>query len=130
MANKSVSGIIIRMKMRTSLTALVFVAISVAPAVALAVPVPIEGNAITLQNIVYLVRDIINIGIILATLAVVAMIVYSGFMMATSRGEETKYKKGKEMLKYAIYGALVVFGVGLIVNTIADVAYNPMDVLY
>ena len=93
-------------------------------------PIPIRGNAITLRDIVLLVQRVMNIGIVLATLAVVAMIVYAGFTMATSRGVEANYKKGKDMLKYAIYGALVVFGVGLIVNTIANVAYDPTNVLY
>ncbi len=121
---------ITRMNIRTSLSALALVAAYAFPAVALAetIPVPIEGRIITLRAVVFMVQDIMNAGIILATLAVVAMIVYSGFQMATSRGDETKYKKGRETLTYAIYGGLVVFGVGLIVNTIANVAYDPTDV--
>lgn len=94
------------------------------------VPIPIRGTAITLRDIVLLVQRVMNIGIVLATLAVVAMIVYAGFKMATAAGDDAKYKDGKQTLKYAIYGALVVFGVGLIVNTIANVAYDPTNVLY
>jgi hypothetical protein len=106
-------------------------AISFVPSSVLAaIPVPIEGNTITLRDIVLLVQRVMNIGIILATLGVVAMIVYAGFQMATARGDEGKFKTGKKTLTYAIYGALVVFGVGLIVNTIANVAYNPANVLY
>lgn len=119
--------------MRTSLTALTLIAVCAFPVVALALDSegpPIEGTVITLYDIVQLVRSIMNYGIILATLAVVAMIVYAGFKMATSRGVEKDYEDGKKMLKYAIYGALVVFGVGLIVNTIANVAYDPTNVLY
>ena len=124
---------ITHMSIRTSLTALALIAVCVFPMVATAidtVPVPAgyEGKIITLRAVVFMVQDIMNAGIILATLAVVAMIVYSGFQMATSRGDEAKYKKGRETLLYAIYGALVVFGVGLIVNTIANVAYDPTDV--
>jgi TRAP-type C4-dicarboxylate transport system permease small subunit len=94
------------------------------------VPVPISGNAITLRDIVTLVQRVMNVGIVIATLAIVAMIVYAGFKMATSRGQEKDYEAAKQTLKYAIYGALVVFGVGLIVNTIANVAYDPTRVLY
>lgn len=120
------------MSIRTSLRVLALSAMSLAPSLALAgsVPVPIEGNAVTLRDIVLLVQRVMNIGIVLATLGVVAMIVYGGFQMATSAGNDTKYNAGKSTLKYAIYGALVVFGVGLIVNTIANVAYDPSNVLY
>lgn len=119
------------MNIRTSLIALAFIAIIATPMLALAqIPAPIEGTAITLEDVVLLVQRVMNIGIIIATLAVVAMIVYAGFKMATSRGVEKDYEDGKKMLKYAIYGALVVFGVGLIVNTIANVAYDPTNALY
>lgn len=120
------------MSIRASLSAIAVSVVSLFPLVALAgnIEAPIEGNAITLRDIVLLVQRVMNIGIILATLAVVAMIVYSGFQMATAGGDEAKYKKGRTTLKYAVIGALVVFGVGLIVNTIANVAYDPTNVLY
>lgn len=116
---------------RTSLAVLALVAVCVFPVVAMAdlTDEVLDTDPITLQDIVRIVRSIINYGIVLATLAVVAMIVYAGFKMATSRGVEKDYEDGKKMLKYAIYGALVVFGVGLIVNTIANVAYNPAGAL-
>ena len=122
------------MNVRKSLTILIASTMYAFPAVALAQlsrpGVPVSGTGITLRDIVYTVQRIINQGIILATLAVVAMIVYAGFKMATSSGKEEDFKKAKQMLKYAIYGALVVFGVGLIVNTIANLAYDPTNVLY
>ncbi|MEK9209136.1 MAG: hypothetical protein AAB910_03620 [Patescibacteria group bacterium] len=119
------------MNIRTSLTALAFLAVIVVPNAALAeVSAPIEGNAITLADVAKLVQEVMNIGIVIATLAVVAMIVYAGFKMAVSRGNEADFKKAKDILKYAIYGAFVVFAVGLIVNTIANVAYDPTNVLY
>ena len=120
------------MNIRKTLSALLPVAVYLFPMTALAraVPIPVSGNAITLRDIVLLVQRIMNVGIVLATLAVVGMIVYAGFMMATDSGSGDRYKKGKDILKYSIYGALVVFGVGLIVNTIANVAYDPTNVLY
>lgn len=120
------------MNIRKALAGLMPVATLLVPTIALArpVPVPISGTEITLRDVVLLVQRVMNVGIVLATLAVVAMIVYAGFMMATAAGNEDKYGKGKTTLKYAIYGALVVFGVGLIVNTIANVAYDPTNVLY
>ena len=94
-----------------------------------AVPVPIEGRFITLDEVTTLVEDLMWVLITIASLAVVAMIVYAGFKMVISRGDEKEYGAAKNMLKYAIYGALVIFGVGLIVNTIADVATNPSNIL-
>lgn len=119
------------MNIRSSLSALGLAVITLAPTLVFAqVPIPVRGNAITLADVVYLVQRIMNIGIVLATLAIVAMIIYAGFKMATSAGDDTGYKKAKSILYQAIWGGLVVFGVGLIVNTIANVAFDPTRALY
>ena len=83
-------------------------------------------------NVTTVVDDIVYIVDIIAGLAgliVVGMIVWAGITMATAGGNDARYKTGKSMLVNAVIGALVIFGVGLIVNTIANFADNPDNVL-
>lgn len=117
------------MNIRTSLTAIALIAVCAFPVVVMAQEVPIEGTVITFDDVVTLVEDAMWALITVASLAVVAMIIYAGFKMAISRGDEKEYGAAKNILKYAIYGAFIVFGVGLIVNTIASIALDPRDVL-
>jgi hypothetical protein len=87
------------------------------------------GDTLTLSKILFLVEDLINVFITLATISVVAFIVYAGFKMATSRGNEAEFKKGKEILFNAIIGGVVIFGVGIIVRTIAAFGVSPTNIL-
>lgn len=107
-------------------------AVLLMPSFALAispVPVPIEGKKIGLSTLETLVEDIADTIIYIAGFIVVGYIVLAGFKMVSSRGNEAEFKKGKDMLRNAIIGALVVFGVGLIVNTIANIARDPSDII-
>lgn len=107
-------------------------AVLLVPSFALAispVPVPIEGKKIGLSTLETLVEDIADTIIYIAGFIVVGYIVLAGFKMVSSRGNEAEFKKGKDMLRNAIIGALVVFGVGLIVNTIANIARDPSDIV-
>lgn len=122
----------IMMYMRKTLIVVALLAVLLAPSFALAitpVPVPIEGKKIGLSTLETLVEDIADTIIYIAGFIVVGYIVLAGFKMVSSRGNEAEFKKGKDMLRNAIIGALVVFGVGLIVNTIANIARDPSDIV-
>ncbi len=117
--------------MRTLLISSLLITTFCIPAVALAVspPVPVEGTPIGLSTIETLIEDIVDTIIYIAGFIVVGFIVLAGFKMVTARGNDAEFKKGKDMLKNAIIGALVVFGVGLIVNTIANIAQDPSNIV-
>ncbi|MCC6404815.1 MAG: hypothetical protein IT405_00275 [Candidatus Yanofskybacteria bacterium] len=104
---------------------------SLSPVLALAqsVPVPIEGETLTLRKIVLLVQDVIDTLFILVSIVIVGVMVYAGFKMATAGGDSKKFDEGKTRLKQAVWGAIVVFGVGIIINTIADFATSPTQIL-
>jgi hypothetical protein len=118
--------------MRKPLITIALLAVFLAPSLVMAVspvPVPIEGKKIGLSTLETLVEDIADTIIYIAGFIVVGFIVYAGLKMVMSRGDEKKFGEGKAMLKNAIIGALVVFGVGLIVNTIANIARNPSNII-
>lgn len=88
-----------------------------------------SGESLTLLDVVLFVEDVANALIAIATIAVVGMIIYAGSKMATARGDDAEYKKGKEMLRQAIIGGIIIFGVGVIVNTIASFGESPTQIL-
>lgn len=88
-----------------------------------------SAQPLTLSKAVGIIQYAINTVLGLALTIVIAMIVYNGFRMATSRGNETVYKEAKKGLWYAIIGLTVIFGVGLIIATIGSFAQNPASVV-
>ncbi|HXK36218.1 MAG TPA: hypothetical protein VJ553_01410 [Candidatus Paceibacterota bacterium] len=84
---------------------------------------------ITLQNVVRLIGDIVDIFWVAATLIVIGFIVWAGVRMVMSRGNDTEFAAAKSALIKAIIGGLVIFGVGIIVNTLAAIGENPTRIL-
>ncbi|HUO75604.1 MAG TPA: hypothetical protein VMU12_01650 [Candidatus Paceibacterota bacterium] len=87
------------------------------------------GQAISLSDIVTLISDVVNYLLILSGIVVVGVVVYAGIMMATAGSSEDRFKKGKSMLINAMWGALVIFGVGVIVRTLASFAQAPTQII-
>ena len=85
--------------------------------------------AITLRDIVRLLGDIIDIFWVAAGLIVMGFIVWAGVQMVMSKGDPTKFKAGKDALIKAIIGGIVVFGVGIIVNTLVSIGEDPTRIL-
>ena len=84
---------------------------------------------ITLRSIVNLLGDVIDIFWVGATLVVVGFIVWGGVQMAMSQGDPGKFKTGKDTLIKAIIGGIVIFGVSIIVNTLASIGEDPTRIL-
>lgn len=119
--------------MRTTL-AILMIGMVLTPAVVLAASVPTIENVdtaqgITLSSIETLVQDAFNYFAEFAAIAVVAGIIYAGFLMATSGADSDRYENGKKILKQVVIAAAVIFGVGVIVNTIANFAQSPSSVI-
>ncbi len=91
-------------------------------------PLP-AGQAISLSDIVRLISDVVNYILITAGIIVVGIIVWSGIMMATAGANSDQFKNAKGRLINAVWGALVIFGVGVIVRTIASFAQAPTQII-
>ncbi len=113
----------------TAVTLITCLALPVAVLAAPSVSVPVQGNAITLQNIETLVQDVVNFFITIASVAMVAAFVYAGFLWITAGDNEGQVTKAKTMLRNALWGSLIILGVGVILNTIANFATNPTQIV-
>jgi lysylphosphatidylglycerol synthetase-like protein (DUF2156 family) len=113
--------------MRTLLIIIGMCALIAVPLVADADDLP--GKAIEVGDIKRLVERVVQMLITVASLAVVGFIVYGGMKMAMSAGNPTKFEEGKKIVINAVIGAAVIFGVGVIVNTIADFSDDPTTII-
>lgn len=94
-----------------------------------ATPAPIEGKALNVGDVVGFVEQIANYLLIVAGLLAVIYMVYGGIKMIMSRGDPKAFGDGRAIVINAAIGALVVFGVGVIVNTIRNFAKEPTSVI-
>ncbi|MFH1231185.1 MAG: hypothetical protein V1709_06775 [Planctomycetota bacterium] len=78
------------------------------------------GNAITLAYIADIIGKIARFLVLISAVIAVIMIVWSGVIWMTA-GDSKRVDQAKATLKNGVRGALIVFGVGVIINTIAAV---------
>lgn len=93
--------------------------------VALGADTPIEGTPIDIKDVENLIEDIANFLLTVAGIVAVGFMVYGGLQMVISKGDSTKFKDGQKTLTNAIIGAVVIFAVGVIINTIARFGEDP-----
>jgi hypothetical protein len=86
-------------------------------------------TGLTVTKVIDIVEYLVNAAITLMEIGAIGMIIYSGFKMATSRGDAKEFGNAKNMLLYAVIGLAVIFGVGIIVRTIAAFGQNPTSIL-
>jgi type IV secretory pathway VirB2 component (pilin) len=72
----------------------------------------------TYEGLMDAVWNLVDFLMRIAGLAVVVAIVWFGLRMAMARGEAAKYEDAKKGLKWAIIGAVTIFGVWTIIATI------------
>src|SRR3989344_3129443 len=84
-------------------------------------PPPVVGRGLTLAGLGSLIAIVgsflTNIGVLLAIIAVIV----SGIMYMKAGDKEANITKAKSWFKNVLIGALIVLGVGVIINTIANV---------
>lgn len=84
------------------------------------------GTTITSVDILDLMQRtggfLIAAGGILATI----VIVITGFMYMLAGSNQQKVTSVKSMFKAGIIGALIIFGTGIIINTVRSLATNPL----
>jgi hypothetical protein len=89
--------------------------------------IPRIGSAVQLKNPIRaedafaVLGNIIDLFLGLVGIVLVGMIIYGGFMMLSSRGNDTKIKSGKDAIKYAALGfslaitAYIIFQLVLVI---------------
>jgi hypothetical protein len=87
------------------------------------------GIPITLGSLEAWVTGAIRVFFTLAGVAVVAGLAYAAFLMVTTGSDPKRFKQGKDMMVQVLVGGAIIFGVGLIVNTVANFAQNPEGVV-
>lgn len=113
---KTIGKIVIPMAM----VSLPFLAFAVLPPVVN----PTSGVAINLLTIQTWIEKVgafmLAVGVVIA----VIFITYGGIKLVASHGDPTGVKAAHEIIKNGIIGALVILGVGAILNTLAGVLAN------
>jgi len=117
--------------MRKLLASSAIIGYALLPAVAMAatsIPVPVEGKSIKLSDIEVFIEDIVDTLITISAFVIVGAFVFGGLAYMGALGDE-RQKKAGTYLKNAAIGAVIVFGVGLILTTIADFAQDPTQIV-
>ncbi|MEK7125027.1 MAG: pilin [Patescibacteria group bacterium] len=78
------------------------------------------GQPVTLPFIEYVVSKLTDFLLYISGTVAVFFVVLSGILWATSGGDPGKLESAKNMLRAAIIGSIIIFGVGVIVNTIEN----------
>ncbi|OGY60390.1 MAG: hypothetical protein A3B23_01770 [Candidatus Colwellbacteria bacterium RIFCSPLOWO2_01_FULL_48_10] len=76
------------------------------------------ANPIGSNTFEELLNQVVDFAIILAVPIVTIMVLWGAFLILTAMGEESKYEKGRDSIKYAVIGFVAVLlakGVALII---------------
>lgn len=79
------------------------------------------GQEITLGEVEGLIETVARFLVVISVIVAVIVIILGGIMLMMARGNEEAAEKAKNTLKYGVIGALVVLGVGVILQTLAGV---------
>lgn len=93
-----------------------FVVFAIAPPV-----ITDQGGAVTLLQIEGLIKAIANFLVIVSVIVAVIFIIYGGIRWVMARDNDDAVKSAKAIVKNGIFGALVILGVGVILQTLAGV---------
>ncbi len=109
-------------KLRIYLPGLVLISLLVMPMVASALATPGTGDrGLTLTEIEDLIDTVANFIIAIGIIIVVIAIVWAGIQFAIAGGDETKVSNAKGWLKNGLIAALIVLGVGVLLNTASNI---------
>ena len=72
----------------------------------------------TINDLMRLVFDAIEVFVILATIAFTFFVIYGAFMIMTSAGNTAKLGKGREAITVAIVGLVVIMAAWILINSV------------
>lgn len=78
------------------------------------------GVNLTIQSLFGIVEGLACYATQLVTIIMVVMIVWYGFQMMASQGNETKFTTAKKSLGYAVVGMVVILGAYTIIATVGN----------
>jgi hypothetical protein len=78
----------------------------------------------TYDRLVTLLTTLAGYALMLGGLVAIAAVVFYGLMMVVSRGDAAKFTTAKNNLIKAAIGALLIFGVYTVINTIEGAAHT------
>ncbi|MFC1598259.1 Mbov_0395 family pilin-like conjugal transfer protein [Patescibacteria group bacterium] len=93
-------------KIYLSVVASILACLAAAPAYAYELTNPLGD----VTNVNQLIANIISVFLGIVGAIALIMIIYGGFMLLTSSGNQERVKKGRETLFWAILGLVLVFG--------------------
>jgi len=100
---------------------LLWMGLLISPIIAKADIIP-SGKAVTLYDIVFWIELLATIFMSLATVFMVVYFVWAGITyMRAGSGEGKKVTEAKSMFWTGVVGALIIMGVGVILNTIGGI---------
>lgn len=78
------------------------------------------ANPLKSDDVTGILKDILNIVVKVGAIVVVFFIIWSGYMIVTSRGDEGKLSKGKDMFFATIIGGAILLGSGVIATVVVN----------
>lgn len=78
------------------------------------------GVNLTIQGLMVIVKGLACYSTELVTMIMVVMIVWYGFQMMASQGNETKFTTARKSLGYAVVGMIVILGAYTIIATVGN----------
>ena len=85
------------------------------------------GVPISLDSLISISENIGGFLMVLGGLLAGIVVVWAGIAYMTSGSDATKVKAAKDVLKAGLIGALIIFGSGVIINTIRALATDPLQ---
>lgn len=83
--------------------------------------IPCKGSACTTEDFYTLIANIVRFGLDFAVMIAVVAILWGGFLILISAGDPGRQSQGKDAIKAAVVGLIIVLSAWLIVNTLISV---------
>lgn len=83
--------------------------------------VPVGGTGTNLAELEQIIRQVARFLIIISIVIAVVFIILGAIFWMSSAGDDKRAEKGKAWIKNGLYGAAIVFAIGVILQTIAGV---------
>lgn len=84
------------------------------------------GVAVSLTDLLSISENIGGFLMVLGGILAGIAVIWAGIVYMTSGADSTRVQGAKDILKVALIGALIIFGVGVIINTVKLLASNPL----
>ena len=85
-----------------------------------------QGVPIRLPDLISISENIAGFLMVAGGILAAIVIVVSGIYYLMSGSDSAKVKAARDMLKAGVIGSLIIFGVGVIIQTVKTLAENPV----